>query len=233
MINNRDKWSALSMKDKADLIKLYVSNGITSLDTIRKEYNSFDDGGPVGEGKDTYENNLYNHKEEAAMYSYLRDRGVPHIQASAIMGNIAVESLLNPNISQIGGGSGYGLIQATDKSRKESFINYDGQPYVFGSKLDPETQRQLDYIVDNGLNKYTVGEWRGNDNINKARVARNKFIESNDINEASRIFTENYLRPGKPHPKRRESMSNYFHDKYAKVERALDTFSKNFINNYK
>lgn len=45
MINNRDKWSALSMKDKADLIKIYVSNGITSLDTIRKEYNSFSDGG--------------------------------------------------------------------------------------------------------------------------------------------------------------------------------------------
>ena len=45
MVKNKDKWSALSMKERADLIKLYVSNGITSLDTIKKDYNSFGDGG--------------------------------------------------------------------------------------------------------------------------------------------------------------------------------------------
>lgn len=45
MSNKKDRWSALSLKDRADLIKLYVSNGITSLDTIKKEYNSFGDGG--------------------------------------------------------------------------------------------------------------------------------------------------------------------------------------------
>lgn len=33
------------MKERADLIKLYVSNGITSLDAIKKDYNSFGDGG--------------------------------------------------------------------------------------------------------------------------------------------------------------------------------------------
>ena len=45
MVKNKDRWSALSMSDRADLIKLYVSNGITSLDAIKKDYNSFDDGG--------------------------------------------------------------------------------------------------------------------------------------------------------------------------------------------
>lgn len=228
MGNNKDRWSSLSMRDRADLIKLYVSNGITDISTIKNHYNKFDDGGPVGEGQKTYNHPMYNHKEEEAMYSYLRDRGVPHVQASAIMGNIAVESMLNPEISQVGGGGGYGLIQVTNRSRKKSFINYDGQPYVFGSELNPETQRQLDYIIDKGLDSYTVGEWRGNENISKARVARKKFLESNDINKASKIFMENYLRPGKPHPKRRQSMSNYFNDKYAKIERALEEFSKGF-----
>lgn len=47
MVKNKDKWSALSMKERADLIKLYVSNGITSLDTIKKDYNSFAPGGPI------------------------------------------------------------------------------------------------------------------------------------------------------------------------------------------
>ena len=45
MVKNKDKWSALSMLERADLIKLYVRNGITSLDTIKKDYNSFGDGG--------------------------------------------------------------------------------------------------------------------------------------------------------------------------------------------
>lgn len=233
MVKENNKWSALSMQQRADLIKLYVDKGITSISSIRNDYNSYEDGGPVGEGQKTYNHPKYNHAEEQAIYSYLRDRGVPHIQASAIMGNIAVESMLNPEISQIGGGGGYGLIQATDRSRKNNFINYDGQPYVFGSKLNPETQRQLDYIIDKGLDTYTIGEWRGNENISKARVARQKFLEADNVKKASKIFMENYLRPGKPHEKRRTSMSNYFHDKYATVERALDEFSKNFMYNYK
>lgn len=49
MARNNDRWSALSMKERADLIKLYVSNGITSLNDIKKDYNSFDEGGPTRE----------------------------------------------------------------------------------------------------------------------------------------------------------------------------------------
>ena len=45
MVKRNDRWSALSMKERADLIKLYVSNGITSLENIKKDYNSFGDGG--------------------------------------------------------------------------------------------------------------------------------------------------------------------------------------------
>lgn len=214
MIKNKNRWSQLSMQQRADLIKLYVDNGITSLDNIKKDYNSFDDGGPVGEGKKTYEHPKYNHKEESNIYSYLRGRGVPHTQASAIMGNIAVESMLDPYISQIGGGGGYGLIQATDKARKNSFINYDGQPYEFGSKLDPETQRQLDYIVDKGLNTYTIGEWKKVKGTSGARDARKKFLSETDVNKASDLFTRSYLRPGKPHVERRQSMLSFYDEKY-------------------
>ena len=191
--------------------------------------NKFATGGPKGAGQDTYNHPKYNHAEEAEMYSYLRSRGVPHVQASAIMGNIAVESMLNPEITQIGGGGGYGLIQATDRSRKKAFINYDGQPYEFGYNISPETQRQLDYIIDKGLNTQTKGEWRGNHNIGRASVARRKFLEATDVNKASTIFTENYLRPGKPHTKRRKSMSNYFNDNYGITERALEEFENSFL----
>lgn len=47
MVKNKDRWSALSMSERADLIKLYVNNGVTSLDAIKKDYNSFAPGGPI------------------------------------------------------------------------------------------------------------------------------------------------------------------------------------------
>ena len=48
MINTtKDRWSALSMQQRADLIKLYTSNGITNIKDIRNHYNSFDNGGYV------------------------------------------------------------------------------------------------------------------------------------------------------------------------------------------
>jgi hypothetical protein len=51
MVKNKDRWSALSMKDRADLIKLYVSNGVTSLNDIKRDYNSFGPGGPIDTSK--------------------------------------------------------------------------------------------------------------------------------------------------------------------------------------
>lgn len=42
---NNDRWSALSMKEKADLFKIYAANGYTSLDSIKEHYNKFADGG--------------------------------------------------------------------------------------------------------------------------------------------------------------------------------------------
>ena len=39
MENKKDKWSALSMQERADLIKLYTSQGITDLMSMKKHYN--------------------------------------------------------------------------------------------------------------------------------------------------------------------------------------------------
>lgn len=38
-------WSKLSMKDRANVMKLFLDKGISDLDTIRKEYNTFAGGG--------------------------------------------------------------------------------------------------------------------------------------------------------------------------------------------
>lgn len=41
------KWNELSLKDKAELMKLYVSNGITNLDDIITHYNAYQEGGKI------------------------------------------------------------------------------------------------------------------------------------------------------------------------------------------
>ena len=44
---SKDKWSALSAEERAQLINIYVQSGITDLDFIKKDYNSFDKGGSI------------------------------------------------------------------------------------------------------------------------------------------------------------------------------------------
>lgn len=40
-------WEDLSIKEKSDLMRLYISNGIMDLDTIKEHYNAFQDGGKL------------------------------------------------------------------------------------------------------------------------------------------------------------------------------------------
>lgn len=41
MSNKNDRWSALSMKERADLMNMYITNGISDLKEMKKHYNSF------------------------------------------------------------------------------------------------------------------------------------------------------------------------------------------------
>lgn len=47
----KDKWSTLSMKDRAELISLGVQNGVTNIADIKETYNKYATGGPL---KDSY-----------------------------------------------------------------------------------------------------------------------------------------------------------------------------------
>lgn len=50
MSNKNDRWSALSLKDRADLINMYITNGISDLKEMKKHYNSFGNGGRILDG---------------------------------------------------------------------------------------------------------------------------------------------------------------------------------------
>lgn len=52
-MENKDRWSALSLKDRADLMNMYITNGISDLKEMKKHYNSFGDGGRILDGNET------------------------------------------------------------------------------------------------------------------------------------------------------------------------------------
>ena len=50
MNTSKDRWDSLSMKEKSDMIKVAVQQGIYNLSDIRKAYNEYAEGGPYKPG---------------------------------------------------------------------------------------------------------------------------------------------------------------------------------------
>lgn len=212
---NRGKFTALKEKT-GHSASWFKENGTPAQKKMAtfalnaRKWHHKDIGGPLG-SPNILNSPHYNATHEAAMYNYLANE-LNDEQTAGIMGNLAVESYLNADMKQKGGGPAYGLIQA-EGARQKAMKNYHDVPYLFGSGLSWEEQQQLDYMLNKGIKSYTPGEW-GRKGFSGARQARQAFIDSNDTQEASDIFTFNYLRPGKPNVARRRAMSNYYYDKY-------------------
>lgn len=206
-------------------MNLFRRNGITSLSEMRRVYDemsspeqiSQETQGPAapvykkGGDKATLNNPKYNSNHERAMYDRMRQKGLNNAQASGLLGNLAVESYLNADLKQVRGPA-YGIIQA-EGARQKAMRNYD-YTYEFGSGLSPEEQQQIDYILNEGIHKDTPGEWRYGKGFNTAKSARQAFLNTEDVDRATSIAQNNFIRPGKPHAERRNAMSNYYYDKY-------------------
>ena len=51
MDNILKKWNELSLAEKAEMMKVAISNGVTNLNDIRKQYNEFAEGGNIYDGE--------------------------------------------------------------------------------------------------------------------------------------------------------------------------------------
>ena len=58
MVNNKDAWKALSIKDKASLINKYVSGGMLDLKEMKKHYNGFENEKNLLSGEENNESAL-------------------------------------------------------------------------------------------------------------------------------------------------------------------------------
>lgn len=124
------------------------------------------------------------------IYNYLtRTLKAPHHSAIALMANITEESLGNPNITQIGGGGGHGLIQWTDRPAPKGLI--------------PQIKAVWDSVsnkanVYNPKTKQVENYWKKVNGLSGEQV-RQRFNNPNTpLEEKTRLYTESYLRAGKP-----------------------------------
>lgn len=121
----------------------------------------------------------------------LVERGLPEHIAIGIAGNIAVESGFDPGINEIsplvpGSRGGFGLYQVTGPRRRQ----YEQFAQSRGARLD-DVDAQLDFMV------WELG--------NTEKSAAKKLTSARTPEDAARIFSESFLRPGKPHLSRRIS----------------------------
>ena len=116
-------------------------------------------------------------------------RGVPYTAALGLAGNIAVESNFNPGINEIapvvpGSRGGYGLIQWTGPRR----VQYEEYAQGRGSALD-DFDTQLDFLT-----------WELQ---NTEQRAADRIFAASTPEEAARLTSDLFLRPGIPHMDRR------------------------------
>lgn len=207
------KWNDLTMKERSELMGIFLRNGIDSLSDMRKIY---DEGGSTNNTQvnAVIDNPNYKSDREGPIYKYLINKGLNDVQASALVGNLAVESLLDANAKQIRGTARE--LGQWEGDRLEAIRNF---PYIyeFGSGVTPDEQRQLDAILSRGIYNDVPGEWRHGYGFNRASDARQGFLSSDNPEAASDILMYNYFRPGKPRQNRRRAISKYYYDKY-KIE---------------
>ena len=105
------------------------------------------------------------------IYCYLTDKGIPHTQTCAIMGNLYQESRLNENCIE-SNGIGFGLVQWSFERRTQLFNELEN-PY--------DLYQQLDFLI-----KELDYQWTGS--------YKTIFYNTDSVEEATRAFCNGFER---------------------------------------
>ena len=73
-MKNNDRWSALSLKDRADLMNMYITSGISDLKEMKKHYNSFsgEENHPTEVQQGLQNGTIKAIKKDDGTYAYIR-----------------------------------------------------------------------------------------------------------------------------------------------------------------
>jgi len=133
--------------------------------------------------------------------NYLKNKGLSNKEITALMANIAVESgyTFDSTKKQEGERSdpAYGLFQFDPRGKGLSKIY---QQYLSDTEKKDSMESQLDFMVDSLNKTYKAGtEYIGYGNVKKY----NDVVKEGTVEDITKFFSENVLRPGTPHMDRR------------------------------
>ena len=136
-LNTHKKWEDLSMKERGEMIRVAVRNGITNLSDIKSKYNEFAEGGNLyAKGNPLKKATLSPNVQYAIRY--FMNKGLAPHQAAGLVGNLMRESSSNLNIgARNPNGGAFGIAQWLGARQKNLFARYGRTPSL---------QQQLDYV---------------------------------------------------------------------------------------
>lgn len=160
-------WKDLTLKEKAELMKMSVANGVTDINDIQQLYDDsiyaegghlYKNAGPLNKGKKKQQSVNYHLNDAQSFIGELIAAGASPAQAAGVGGNVWVESRFNSEAKNDINGGHWGLVQ-NDANIKRHVIKYYGDysrdsqmrflkdgltGQIRGAKQAPWLQRRFD-----------------------------------------------------------------------------------------
>lgn len=135
-IEESPKWEDLSIPEKAEMMKVAIRNGITSLPEIKQAYKEFAEGGNLfRKGGPKRQTSFGNAGSQRAM-QYFMNKGLTQAQAAGLVGNLMRESGMQSTALN-SSSKAFGIAQWLGPRKKALFARYGSNPTL---------DQQLDFV---------------------------------------------------------------------------------------
>ena len=132
------------------------------------------------------------------IWNQLRAAGFTTYAAAGILGNMQAESGLNPDISQAGGGGGYGLVQWTPRSKLTAYANSV-------NKSESSLSVQVEFLIK---------QLKGTTKFSPDTAAYGPLMSARNVTDATSAFLTLYERAGVANLGARVSAANKYYSAY-------------------
>ncbi|GGC84235.1 phage tail tip lysozyme [Enterococcus wangshanyuanii] len=143
-------------------------------------------------------------KNAWAIWQFFKEKGWSVESIAGMLGNMQSESGIMPDIDEISGGGGYGLVQWTPKSKLVDWCNDRGLDY---RTLDAQCQR-IQWEMENNV------QWFPNyERPDLANISFKEFTKLKDVKLAADYFIAFYEHPKDVNQPIRGTQAQYWYDK--------------------
>ncbi|MBL1226611.1 phage tail spike protein [Enterococcus sp. BWR-S5] len=170
-------------------------------------------GGGSGGGVIPPELTTEQEKNAWQIWQFFKAKGWTEEAIAGMLGNMQSESGIMPDIDEISGGGGYGLVQWTPKSKLVNWCNEKGLDY---RTLDAQCQR-IQWEVENNV------QWFANpQRPDLTDISFVQFTKLTDVKLAADYFIAFYEHPADPFQPIRQTQAQYWYDKLKNLSSGTD-----------